>query len=72
MKTVGIILIVIGAISLLGAMVGMSNGQDVSAEGMGGGIGLIVLGAFLSSRTNKKREEEEKKKQWEQQSGETK
>ncbi len=61
MKTAGIILIVIGGLSSLGALVGAMNGHSTSFAG----IALVVLGAFLLSRANKKKGEEEKKKEWE-------
>lgn len=62
MKTAGIILIVIGGISTIGAIIGASHGQRSSFLG----IGLLVLGIYLISRANKKKEEEEKKNKWEE------
>ena len=67
MKTTGIVLIVLGILSTIGAMVAISNGHKTSF----GGVAFIVIGAFLISRANKKKEEEEKKKQWEKESSET-
>ncbi len=60
MKVAGIILLVLGILSTLGALIGAVNGHSTSF----GGIAFIVLGAFLISRANKKKEEEEKKKEW--------
>lgn len=60
MKIAGIILLVLGTLSLLGAIVGASNGYDTSFSG----IGFVVLGAFLINRANKKKEEAKKKKEW--------
>jgi len=64
MRITGIILIIIGGLSLLGAIVGLAEGHSISSEGVGFAIAIIVLGAFLISRANKKKEEEEKKKEW--------
>jgi len=66
MKIAGIILLVLGILSTLGAIIGASQGHKTSFAG----IAFIVLGAFLMSRANKKKEEEEKKKQWENSSSE--
>ncbi len=64
MKIAGIILIILGALSTITAIVGASQGHNVSFIG----LGFIVLGAFLLSRANKKKEELEKKKKWERES----
>ena len=61
MKTAGIVLLVIGGLSVLGAIIGAAGGHQTSFAG----LAFVVLGAFLLSRANKKQEEEEKKKQWE-------
>jgi uncharacterized membrane protein HdeD (DUF308 family) len=66
MKTAGIILLVLGILSTLGALIASTQGHNASF----GGLAFVILGAFLISRANKKKEEEEKKKQWE--SGSTK
>ena len=50
MKIAGIILLVLGILSTLGAIIG--------------GLTFVVLGAFLLNRANKKKEEEEKKRKW--------
>ncbi len=60
MKTAGIILLVIGGLSVLGAIVGAAQGHSTSF----GGLVFVVLGAFLLSRSNNKKEEEEKKRKW--------
>ncbi|GAB1405802.1 hypothetical protein MASR1M74_29840 [Lentimicrobium sp.] len=60
MKTAGIILLVIGLLSTLGALIGTVNGHSTSF----GGLAFVVLGAFLISRGNKKKEEEKKKQEW--------
>ena len=60
MKIAGIILLVIGIISLLGAMVGASQGHSTSMSG----LVFVVLGIFLISRASIKKEEKEKKDQW--------
>lgn len=64
MKTAGIILLVLGILSTLGAIIGSTQGHRTSF----GGIAFIVLGAFLISRANKKKEDEENKKRWESES----
>lgn len=61
MKTTGIILIILGAISTLGAFIALSQGRKTSFLG----LGLIVLGAYFLSRVDKKKEEDEKRKKWE-------
>ena len=60
MRTAGIIVLVIGILSTLGAIIGAAHGKPTSFVG----ISFVVLGAFLISRANKKKEEEEKKNQW--------
>jgi hypothetical protein len=62
MKTTGIVFVVIGLLSTLGAIIGAANGHRTSFAG----LTFVVLGAFLISRAEKKKEEEEKKKKWEQ------
>lgn len=64
MNTTGIVLLVIGILSTLGAIVGAANGHQTSFAG----LTFVVLGAFLISRATKKKEEEDKKKEWEQNS----
>ncbi|MCP4439293.1 MAG: hypothetical protein GY810_10170 [Aureispira sp.] len=66
MKTTGIILIIIGALSTMGGMLSISNGRPTSSPFAG--LTFVVLGAFLISRDSKKKEEEQKKKQWENES----
>ncbi len=61
MKTTGIVLVIIGIMSLLGSFIQASRGEHTSFPG----LVFLVLGAFLISRANKNKEEEEKKKQWE-------
>jgi hypothetical protein len=61
MKTTGIVLIVLGGLSTLGALIAALRGASTS---FGGGLILAVVGAFLVSQANKKKEEEEKKKKW--------
>ena len=60
MKIAGIILLVLGILSTLGALIGAANGNSTSF----GGLAFIVLGAFLLSRANKKKEGEENKRKW--------
>lgn len=60
MKIAGIILLVLGILSTLGAIIGAASGHSTSF----GGLAFVVLGAFLLSRANKKKEEEEKKRKW--------
>ncbi|MBN1182366.1 MAG: hypothetical protein JXB49_08780 [Bacteroidales bacterium] len=66
MKIAGIILIVVGALSVLGALMAASQGHEASFAG----LVFVILGAFLISRANRKKTEEDNKKQWE--SGEVK
>jgi uncharacterized membrane protein YbaN (DUF454 family) len=61
MKTIGIILVILGALSVLGAIIGASHGHETQFSG----LVFVVLGAFLISRANKKIAEEQEKKQWE-------
>ena len=60
MKIAGIILLVIGILSTLGAFIGAAGGHSTSF----GGLVFVVLGAFLLSRANVKKEKEEKKRKW--------
>jgi len=60
MMIAGIILLVIGILSTLGALIGAANGHSTSF----GGAAFIVLGAYLISRANKKNKEEINKKKW--------
>lgn len=60
MKVAGIILLVLGGLSTLGAIIGAAQGHSTSFAG----LTFVVLGAFLLSRANKKKEEEEKKRKW--------
>ena len=62
MKTIGILLLVIGCLSIFGGIMGTIAGRQPNFAG----LTFIVLGAFLISRANKKKEEEDKKKHWEQ------
>lgn len=64
MKKTGIILIIFGCISTLGAIIATINKVNTNFSG----LGLMVLGIFFLNQANKKKEEEEKKKQWEQKS----
>ena len=61
MKTTGIVLLVIGILSTIGALMAASSGHRTSF----GGVTLAVIGAFLISRANTKKEEEDKKQKWE-------
>ena len=60
MKIIGIILAVIGGLSLIGAIMGAINGYSTNFAG----VTFLFLGLFLISRANKKKEEEERKKKW--------
>jgi len=63
MKITGIILIVLGAISTLGGILGTISGQRLNLAG----LTFVILGAYLVHRANQKKEEKEeaeKKKQW--------
>jgi hypothetical protein len=62
MKTWGIILIVFGSLSAIGACMATAEGHNASFAG----LGFIALGAYLVSRANKKKDEEEQKRRWEQ------
>ncbi len=61
MRVAGIILVVLGALSVVVAFIALSNGH----RGSFGGLGFIALGAFLIHKSNKKKEEEEQRKKWE-------
>lgn len=60
MKTWGIVLIVFGSLSLLGALLAAANG----AAGSGGGIAFIVIGAYLIHRANQKEKEQQEHDNW--------
>ncbi|MFN1834794.1 hypothetical protein AB2B38_005985 [Balneola sp. MJW-20] len=61
MKTTGIVILVLGILSTLGAIIGAMGGADTTLSG----LAFVVLGAFLISRANKKKEEEAAKSEWE-------
>jgi arginine exporter protein ArgO len=63
MKTFGVILLVLGILSTLGAIMAAANGHSTSF----GGVAFLVLGGFLISRANLKKEEEIKKREWSEQ-----
>lgn len=60
MRTWGIVLIVFGSLSLLGALLAAANG----AVGSGGCIAFIVLGAYLVHRAKQKEEEKNQHDNW--------
>lgn len=60
MKITGIILIILGAISLLGAIIGAAKGFSTNFSG----VLLLVIGLFLVSTANKKIERENNKDKW--------
>lgn len=60
MKTWGIVLIVFGSLSLLGAILSTANGRTGSA----GGLAFVVLGIYLIHRAKQKKEEEDEFKKW--------
>ena len=60
MKTWGIILIVLGSLSLLGAILATANGRSSS----GGGLIFIVLGAYLVHRGRQKEQEKSNFDKW--------
>ena len=62
MKTTGIILLVIGALSTLGGILGTISGREPNLAG----LTFVVIGGFLIYRANQKKADAEKKKQWEQ------
>lgn len=63
MKTFGIILVILGSLSLITAMIAAANGYPPNQAS--GGIMIIVIGAFIISRANKKKQKEMEKKKWE-------
>ena len=60
MKTWGIILIVFGSLSLLGAILTAANGREAS----GGGLIFIILGAYLIHRGKQKEKEKKDFDNW--------
>lgn len=62
MKTTGIILLVLGALSTLGGILGTIAGREPNLAG----LTIVVIGGYLIYRANQKKEEAEKKKQWEE------
>lgn len=65
MKTVGIILAVMGVLSLISSL--MQAGyvdEQIVASSTRGAFLFIGIGAFLIYRANKKSEEEEKRNKW--------
>jgi hypothetical protein len=68
MKIVGIVLIVLGSLSVLGALIGASRGHNTSF----GGVAFIVLGAYLVSRAAKNQREDAERARWEKGEGNNK
>lgn len=65
MKIGGIILIVFGGLSVIGAVAGFtSEYADRAARSFGLGIGFVILGAYLINRAKKKKEEQKEKDKW--------
>lgn len=62
MRTTGIIFIFMGVLSILAAIIKASAGYESNF----GGIGVLILGAFLISRAKKKEEEQQAKREWEE------
>lgn len=60
MRICGIVLIVFGSLSLLGALLAAANG----AAGSAGGIVFIVLGAYMVHRAKQKEEEKNQHDKW--------
>ena len=60
MKTWGIILIVFGSLSLLGAILETASGRSAS----GGGLAFIVLGIYLIHRGKQKEQEKSDRDKW--------
>ncbi len=60
MKTWGIILVVFGALSLLGAIMAAANGRSAN----GGGLAFIVLGIYLIHRGKQKEKEKADRDKW--------
>lgn len=67
MKIAGIILLVIGALSTIGGILGTISGRDPNLAG----LIFVVIGVFLIYRANQKKADAEKKKQWEQGNSDT-
>ncbi len=68
MKIAGIILVILGSLSLLGNCIGMSANPEHAEPAISGfvfAIGIIGLGIYLISRANKRKEEEDDRKKWE-------
>lgn len=65
MKTVGIILAVMGVLSLISSLMQASYvDEQIIASSIRGAFLFIGIGAFLIYRANKKSEEEEKRNKW--------
>lgn len=62
MKTIGVILLVLGILSTLGGILATIAGNELNLSG----LTFVVLGSFLIHRANQKKAEIERKKQWEQ------
>lgn len=65
MKIAGIILLVLGGLSVIGGIIGAMAGRPNFS-----GLAFVALGGFLLYRANQKKEEEEAKKRWEDNSSE--
>ena len=61
MKTTGIVLVVLGALSTIGGIMGTISGREPNLAG----LTFVVLGAYLIYRANQKKEDAERKKRWE-------
>ena len=67
MKTWGIILIILGGISFIGCVIGLSTNPEQAnfiVRQLFFDIGLIGLGIYLLNRANTKKKEQEEKEKW--------
>ena len=62
MKIGGIVLIVLGSLSILGGIMRITDG--ISTEFSLWGPGLLVIGIILIIKAKKKKEKEEEKNKW--------
>lgn len=67
MKTMGIILVVLGSLNLIGSVIGLSSNPQL-ADRLGRqlfmAVGFIGLGIYLINRANDKKKELEEKDNW--------
>jgi len=65
MKTVGVIIVVIGVINIFMGLLAISQAPPSAGRMIGGGVTFAVIGAFLIDRAAKNKEKKQQRKEWE-------